>query len=47
MEFVEVAAGSFWMGWDQGLPGEAPRHQVWLDRYWIARTPVTRAEYAD
>jgi formylglycine-generating enzyme required for sulfatase activity len=47
MEFVEVAPGAFWMGWEEGLPGEGPRHEVWVDRYWIALTPVTRAAYAD
>jgi len=47
VEFVEVAAGEFWMGWDEGLPGARPRHQVWVDRFFIARTPVTTAEYAE
>jgi formylglycine-generating enzyme required for sulfatase activity len=47
VEFVEVPAGPFWMGWDAGLPGERPRHRVWVDLFWIATTPVTRAEYAD
>jgi len=46
MEPVEVAAGWFWMGWEDGLPGERPRHRVWLDRFAIARAPVTNAEYA-
>jgi formylglycine-generating enzyme required for sulfatase activity len=46
VELVEVAAGPFWMGWEQGMPGERPRHQVWVDRFFIARTPVTNAEYA-
>ncbi len=47
VQLVEVAAGPFWMGWDEGLPGERPRHRVWLDRFWISRTPVTTAEYAE
>jgi formylglycine-generating enzyme required for sulfatase activity len=47
VEFVEVAAGPFWMGWDEGLPGEGPRHRVVVDRFEIARAPVTRAEYAE
>ncbi len=47
VELVEVAAGAFWMGWDEGLPGERPRHQVWVDRFSISRTPVTVAEYAE
>ena len=39
MELVEVAAGWFWMGWEDGHPGERPRHRVWLDRFAIARAP--------
>ncbi len=46
MELVEVAAGWFWMGWEGGLPGERPRHRVWLDAFAIARVPVSNAEYA-
>ena len=46
MELVEIAAGWFWMGWEHGHPGERPRHRVWLDRFAIARAPVTNAEYA-
>jgi formylglycine-generating enzyme required for sulfatase activity len=46
MELVEVAAGSFWMGWEQGHPGERPRHEVWTDAFSVARAPVTNAEYA-
>jgi len=47
MEFVEIAAGNFAMGWDSGLPGERPRHRVWVDRFAIATTPVTKQEYAE
>jgi formylglycine-generating enzyme len=46
MEVVEVPAGWFWMGWDEGHPGERPRHRVWLDAFAIARAPVTNVEYA-
>src|SRR5574342_326048 len=46
MELVEVAAGWFWMGWEEGDPGERPRHRVWIDGFAIARAPVTNAEYA-
>ena len=46
MELVEIAAGWFWMGWEDGHPGERPRHRVWLDAFAIARTPVSNAEYA-
>src|SRR5258705_11183668 len=45
MDLVEVRAGWFWMGWERGHPGERPRHRVWLDRFAIARTPVTNREY--
>ncbi|HEX6775129.1 MAG TPA: SUMF1/EgtB/PvdO family nonheme iron enzyme [Methylomirabilota bacterium] len=46
MEPVEVAAGWFWMGWEEGHPGERPRHRIWLDRFAIARAPVTNADYS-
>jgi formylglycine-generating enzyme len=46
VEFVRIAAGRFRMGWDAGHPCEAPVHEVWLDAFLIARTPVTNAEYA-
>lgn len=46
VEFVRVEAGPFRMGWDDGHPGERPPHGVWLDAFWIARRPVTNAEYA-
>lgn len=46
MDFVEVPAGEFRMGWDEGHPAERPVHAVWVDAFLIARTPVTNAEYA-
>jgi formylglycine-generating enzyme required for sulfatase activity len=46
MDLVGVAAGWFWMGWEEGHPGERPRHRVWLDAFAIARAPVTNREYA-
>ena len=45
MECLKLPAGWFWMGWDRGLPGEGPRHQVWVDAFEIGKTPVTNAEY--
>jgi formylglycine-generating enzyme len=45
MELIEVPAGAFWMGWEDGVPGERPRHWVWVDRFAIARAPVSNAEY--
>lgn len=46
MEMVEVDGGWFWMGREDGLPWERPRHRVWTDRFAIGRFPVTNAEYA-
>jgi sulfatase modifying factor 1 len=46
VEFVHVEAGPFRMGWPRGHPGEAPAHEVWLDAFLIASTPVTNAEFA-
>src|SRR5262245_7620996 len=46
MELVVIPPGWFWMGWDAGLPGERPRHRVWVDAFSIARHPVTNREYA-
>jgi formylglycine-generating enzyme len=46
MDLVQVPAGWFWMGWEEGHPGERPRHRVWLDGFAIARAPVTNREYA-
>ncbi len=43
-EWVEIPAGEFWMGDDQDSRA-APRHQVYLERFWIARTPITNAQY--
>jgi len=43
---VDIPAGWFWMGWEDGHPGERPRHRVWVDGFAIARGPVTNAEYA-
>ena len=46
MEFVDVPAGAFTMGWDVGHPSERPPHVVWVDAFRVAVTPVTNAEYA-
>jgi formylglycine-generating enzyme required for sulfatase activity len=47
VELVEIPAGDFWMGWNEGLPGEGPRHRVWVDCFAIATSPVTNEEYAE
>ncbi|HKH46532.1 MAG TPA: SUMF1/EgtB/PvdO family nonheme iron enzyme [Thermoanaerobaculia bacterium] len=43
--FVEVPAGKFVMGSDNGPTAESPRHEVELPRYFISRYPVTVAQY--
>lgn len=45
MEVREIPSGWFWMGWEEGTPGERPRHRVWVDRFAIGAHPVTNAEY--
>jgi formylglycine-generating enzyme required for sulfatase activity len=49
MEFVAVPAGEFAMGSSDGdrqaTRSEKPQHRVYLDDYYIGRTPVTRAQY--
>jgi formylglycine-generating enzyme required for sulfatase activity len=46
MEFVEVPAGEFRMGREDGHPCERPVHAVWVDGFSIARTPATNADFA-
>jgi formylglycine-generating enzyme required for sulfatase activity len=46
VEFVEIPAGKFWMGWESGPPCEGPRHPVLVDAFAVAKTPVTIAEYS-
>jgi formylglycine-generating enzyme len=46
VDFVEVPAGPFTMGWVAGLPAERPAHTVWVDAFRIAPTPVTNAQWA-
>jgi len=46
VDFVEVAAGAFTMGWAAGHPAERPVHRVWVDAFEIATSPVTNAEWA-
>jgi len=41
-----VPAGEFWMGSDELLDRERPRHRVRLDDYWIDRYPVTNQQFA-
>lgn len=46
MAFVLVESGGFRMGWPDGLPGERPAHDVWVDAFLIADRPVSNAEFA-
>jgi formylglycine-generating enzyme required for sulfatase activity len=46
VNFVRVAAGRFTMGRADGHPAERPVHEVWLEAFEIATTPVTNAQWA-
>ncbi|MCI0520889.1 MAG: SUMF1/EgtB/PvdO family nonheme iron enzyme [Chloroflexi bacterium] len=43
--WVEIPAGAFWMGSQEGDADERPVHQVHLDTFWISRVPITHAQY--
>jgi sulfatase modifying factor 1 len=43
---IEIDAGWFLMGSNAGQDVEAPVHRVWVDRFAMAATQVTVAEYA-
>src|SRR5687768_1448510 len=45
-EMVRVPAGSFLMGSNDGPEDERPQHQVTLGEFFIDRTPVTNAQFA-
>lgn len=45
-EWVEIPAGEFWMGSEKGEGREKPVHKVYLECYWIAKTPITNAQYS-
>ena len=42
-----VPAGAFWMGRDDGPAEEASQHRVFVRDFWIERTKVTNAEFAE
>jgi formylglycine-generating enzyme required for sulfatase activity len=46
MQFCYVPAGPFWMGND-AYEDEKPMHQVDLPEYWIARHPLTVAQWRE
>ena len=45
-EMVQIPAGAFLMGSEDGPQDERPQHKVQLAAYWIDRTPVTNAQFA-
>jgi sulfatase modifying factor 1 len=45
-DMVVIPEGWFWMGSENRYRWESPRHRVWVDAFAIARTAVTRSEYA-
>jgi len=45
IQLVWVPGGSFLMGSDSGSENEQPVHRVELNGFWIARTPVTAAQW--
>lgn len=47
MQFCHVPAGSFWMGSEGGDDDEKPMHQVELPDYWVARYPVSVAQWRE
>lgn len=46
MEMIYVPQGEFTMGIDEGRSNEEPEHQVTLTAYWIDKSEVTNAMYA-
>jgi serine/threonine-protein kinase len=47
MAFVRVPAGPFLMGSppNEGEKDERPQHEVYLDEFWMGKTPVTNLQY--
>ena len=45
-DVVEIPAGTFVMGDDNGLPEEKPAHEVFVSKFLIGKYEVTNAEYA-
>lgn len=44
-EMVFIPGGTFRMGSDHHYPEEAPSHRVFVDGFWIDRTPVTNRQF--
>ena len=49
MIFIRIPAGEFLMGSGDddlmGHPSERPQHPIFLNEYWIGKTPVTEEQY--
>lgn len=45
VEMVQVPAGCFTMGHDEGRRDERPAHEVCVDTFWLDRYEVTNAQY--
>jgi formylglycine-generating enzyme required for sulfatase activity len=45
MEMVEIPAGEFRMGSDDGADDEKPAHAVYLDAFEVAKHPLTNLQY--
>ena len=46
-ELIEIPGGAFQMGRNNGPPQEIPAHQVSVQSFFVDKTEVTNAEYAD
>lgn len=46
-EMIRIPAGEFVMGNDEGPPDEKPRRRIMLREFFIDRTPVTNAQFAE
>jgi len=44
-DLIVIPEGFFLMGSENGQENEMPRHRVWIDRFALARFPVTNREY--
>ncbi len=45
--FARIPAGRFLMGSDKGPEDERPLHEIWVDAFDLATTPVLRPDYAE
>ncbi|MFN2514579.1 MAG: SUMF1/EgtB/PvdO family nonheme iron enzyme [Pyrinomonadaceae bacterium] len=46
-DLVEIPGGTFQMGRNDGPPQERPEHSATVQKFYVDRTEVTNAEYAD